>query len=199
MVVGRRPSPTAPPARLSVHHPPPVQGQQWPSFGYEGETGPHRQEEEEEEEEEQEQEGRIGCWREITADEGAELTGTYDEIREGVQHQAIDIAVPNGTEVYAPQSGTVVATRDDMTVGEYSETKTAGNFAYVEDDEGRTHRIMHLATVSVEVGDSVSAGESIGTSDDTGKSYGPHVHYDLSTNGQRSGRIDPEEEFDCDD
>lgn len=173
-----------------------------PILSFAEESG-ERSNEAEDEEEEKENSDRAGCWRELTANRDAPLSGTFKEMRENGPHQAIDIAVPTGTKVYAAQSGTVERVKKGMKVGQRPtpaekerNVNTVGNFIIISDAQGRTHRYLHLKDVDVEKGDMVSAGDPIGTSNDTGKSEGPHLHYDLSGD---SGRIDPEKEFACDD
>ena len=155
------------------------------------EEGNNRQEDEEEAND------RIGCWRELTDNANAPLSGTYDEKRANGKHLAIDVAVVRGTKVYAAQSGEVSAVVNDMKADEFSKEKSTGNYVAIGDSQGRTHRYLHLETVSVKKGDQVGAGDSIGTANNTGYSFGNHLHYDLSdSNGVR---IDPEQEFDCDE
>ena len=157
---------------------------------------PPYEEESDTQEDEEEGKDRIGCWRELTANPNAPLTGTYDEERASGQHQAIDIAVTRGTVIYAAQGGEVSAVRNDMKADEFSREKSRGNFVAIKDAQGRTHRYLHMEKVSVRNGDQVSASDSIGTANNTGLSFGNHLHYDLSDgNGVR---IDPQKEFSCD-
>lgn len=57
------------------------------------------------------------------------------------------------------------------------------------------HRILHLRNISshLRVGARVTGGDPIAWSNDTGKSTGPHVHYDLSD--ENGTYLDPTEEF----
>jgi len=94
-------------------------------------------------------------------------------------HRGIDLAAPAGTQVLAPWGGKVVS------VGSES---GYGNYIVVEHAEGFQTRYAHLAATSVRAGDSVSAGEVLGTVGSSGRSTGPHLHFEVIRNGTR---IDP--------
>lgn len=170
-------------------------------------------------EEEQDTITSILCWSQMVSNAGATagnwpLSGWFNEPREWDQqgnvtkyHRAIDIAAPNGTPVYAAHSGTVHAINKGIPIGKgptnNSSYSDAGNYVWIRDANGRLHRYLHLGTVSanLSVGQTVHAYQQIGTSDDTGSSDGPHLHYDLSSDtrllSDRSNRIDPLSVFGC--
>lgn len=87
----------------------------------------------------------------------------------------IDWAVPTGTPVVAAQAGKVVVARHDT--GGY------GSHIRIEHDEDYLTIYGHLKNFSVNVGDIVAAGQVIGSSDNTGNSTGPHLHFELRKGG----------------
>ena len=94
-------------------------------------------------------------------------------------HAGIDFRASTGTTVRATGAGTVtVAGRS----GGY------GNMVEIDHGNGLTTRYAHLSRPTVKVGDRVEAGERIGLSGTTGRSTGPHIHYEV----RRAGKaIDP--------
>ncbi|MRR08900.1 M23 family metallopeptidase [bacterium] len=96
-------------------------------------------------------------------------------------HQGLDIAVPRGTPVHAPGEGVVThAAR----MGDY------GNMVELDHGTGYTTRFGHLSQIDVEVGDRVLKGQIIGLVGSTGRSTGPHLHYEVRMNGTPVNPID---------
>lgn len=92
-------------------------------------------------------------------------------------HMALDIAGPVGSAVRAAHAGTVAR----VSVGTYD--TGYGTNVWINDGDGiRTH-YAHLSSVSVSVGQSVSAGQVIGARGNTGRSTGPHTHFEVEVNG----------------
>lgn len=89
-------------------------------------------------------------------------------------HKGIDIAVPSGTTVVAAASGTV-------TTASYQ--SAAGNFVMISHGNGVYTVYMHLSSIDVSVGQSVSQGQAIAQSGNTGVSTGPHLHFGVNVNG----------------
>ncbi len=91
------------------------------------------------------------------------------------RHNGIDIKAPVGTPVHAPFSGTIDAHRADRRSGTYLVLRYASKpyHAY----------FLHLSAYAetAKVGRRVSAGEVIGYVGNTGRSYAPHLHYELRT------------------
>ena len=94
-------------------------------------------------------------------------------------HQGVDIAVPVGTAVMASSGGTV-------TVAGWQ--SGYGNVVYIQHPDGRVTRYGHLSKCLVSVGQSVSQGQRIALSGNTGNSTGPHLHFELRING---GAVNP--------
>jgi hypothetical protein len=86
-------------------------------------------------------------------------------------HHGVDVALPVGTPLTAPAPGTVV---------HKAHTSSAGNNLIIR-HEGTWHTVYyHLHKPSpFRVGDTVTTGEVIGFSGNTGASTGPHLHWEL--------------------
>jgi murein DD-endopeptidase MepM/ murein hydrolase activator NlpD len=92
-------------------------------------------------------------------------------------HMALDIGVVVGTPVRAVAAGTVVEV-ERLTTG-------YGWYVVVDHGGGWRTRYAHASAIDVGVGDSVSAGQVIMSSGNTGKSTGPHLHFEIERNGER--------------
>jgi murein DD-endopeptidase MepM/ murein hydrolase activator NlpD len=107
--------------------------------------------------------------------------------RRGHRHQGQDLAAALGTPVVAPAAGLV----------EWVRYQRRGAGHYVVIDAGRLHYVfMHLRAGSVRVseGERVRAGRQIAEVADTGRSFGPHLHFEVWAGGWRTkaGRpLDP--------
>ena len=89
-------------------------------------------------------------------------------------HKGVDIGVSVGTPVRCTGSGTVV-------MAQYS-----NSYGYVvEVDHGNGYQTLyaHNAQLTVEEGDYVAQGDIVALSGNTGDSTGPHVHYEMSYDG----------------
>lgn len=89
-------------------------------------------------------------------------------------HQGVDIAAPRGTPVHAPAEGVVTHAGWK---GDY------GNMVELDHGTGYVTRFGHLSQMDVEVGDRVMKGQIIGEVGSTGRSTGPHLHYEVRYNG----------------
>ncbi len=90
-------------------------------------------------------------------------------------HAGLDLAVNRGTSVEASATGVVsFAGRS----GGY------GNLVVIQHSDGRETRYAHLERPLVAEGDRVAAGQQIGLSGSTGRSTGPHLHFEIRENGK---------------
>jgi len=87
-----------------------------------------------------------------------------------IYHHGYDIAVPEGTRVYPVQKGTVYF------AGPY---KGYGNLVAVNHGNGTMTLYGHNAVVKVTAGDRVDSSTVIALSGNTGRSTGPHVHFEV--------------------
>lgn len=89
-------------------------------------------------------------------------------------HNGVDLArVPIGTAVVAAAKGTVILAKSSGYNGGY------GNYVIVSHPNGTQTLYAHLNTVSVSRGQVVSQGQKIGGMGNTGKSTGPHLHFEV--------------------
>ncbi len=94
-------------------------------------------------------------------------------------HNGLDIAVEFGTPVATTADGLVIW------AGPYG---GYGNLVAIYHSNGITTRYGHLSRITVEAGQRVKRGDQIGHAGSTGRSTGPHVHYEIRENDQP---IDP--------
>ncbi|MCL1833140.1 MAG: LysM peptidoglycan-binding domain-containing M23 family metallopeptidase [Leptospirales bacterium] len=90
-------------------------------------------------------------------------------------HKGIDIGCRIGTKVHSARSGEVVFTG-------YEEGY--GNLVIVEHEFGYRSYYGHLSKILVKRGDSVKAGSLIALSGNTGRTTGPHLHFEIRKNGK---------------
>ena len=91
-------------------------------------------------------------------------------------HKGVDWATPTGTPVYASCGGTV--TKAGWGSG-------YGYVVYITHPDGRQTRYAHLSKVLVSAGQTVSQGQKIALSGNTGVSTGPHLHFEILINGSQ--------------
>lgn len=107
-------------------------------------------------------------------------------------HRGTDIAMKTGSRVDAPVSGEVIksgAATSDKNGKKMHDSY--GNLVVIQDDTGMKHILAHLDSTLVKVGDQVEAGQQVGKSGNTGKSTGPHLHYEQNTaNGKVVSSLD---------
>ena len=102
----------------------------------------------------------------------------------GRTHGGIDFATPTGTPIAAPADG-VIVTSSNRYMGE----SKWGELVVIEHANGLRSLYAHMDKRLVKEGDHVTAGQQIGTSGATGKATGPHLHMEVSRNGDN---IDPQ-------
>jgi murein DD-endopeptidase MepM/ murein hydrolase activator NlpD len=100
--------------------------------------------------------------------------------KNGVFHKGIDLAAGTGTPVHAPADG-VVETATEA----YEPLPAAGTVVILSHGDGLQTFYSHLGTLEVSVGQKVAQGDVIATVGSTGKSTGPHVHFEVRVNGER--------------
>lgn len=98
---------------------------------------------------------------------------------DGRGHRAVDLRSPNGTPIYAAASGKVVQAGWD---GDY------GYSIVIDHGNGLQTRYAHESDIFVSAGQTVSAGQEIGSVGKTGNASGYHLHFEILINGNR---IDP--------
>ncbi|WP_030618649.1 M23 family metallopeptidase [Streptomyces sclerotialus] len=97
-------------------------------------------------------------------------------------HTGIDFHAASGTAVHAVGAGTVV---EAGWGGAY------GNNVVLKMDDGTYTQYGHLSSISVSVGQKVSANQQIALSGNTGNTTGPHLHFEARTGPDYGSDIDP--------
>jgi murein DD-endopeptidase MepM/ murein hydrolase activator NlpD len=96
-------------------------------------------------------------------------------------HTGIDISTPAGNRVVAPASGTIVRVGWD---------KGYGRFVEIAHGYGVTTLFGHLQTARVAEGQRVSRGDLVALVGSSGRSTGPHLHYEVHTDGKPVNPLD---------
>ena len=92
-------------------------------------------------------------------------------------HTGMDLAVPTGTPVRAALPGTVTAAQYHSSYGYY---------VMIDHGNGLSTLYAHNSQLLVRVGQTVEAGGIVSLSGSTGRSTGPHLHFEVRLNGQRA-------------
>ena len=96
-------------------------------------------------------------------------------------HEGQDIDAAYGTPVQVAASGRVIIA---------GRQRGYGNVVYVDHGNGLSTRYGHLSEIDVTVGQTVTRGQTIGLVGSTGRSTGPHLHYEVRINNQP---VDPKQ------
>lgn len=116
-----------------------------------------------------------------------QLTNSWEAPRSGGRkHAGIDIFAPEGTPAVASVSGEVVRAGNDG--------GKAGNRVWIKGTDGRYYFYAHLSSINVQVGQQVSAGQTVGGVGRTGnaRTTPPHLHFSVnSTPYSEDGKINP--------
>ena len=91
-------------------------------------------------------------------------------------HKGLDFTAPQGTPIYATGNGRVEDASFDQ--GGY------GNHVIINNGYGYKTLFGHMSKIKVKKGQTVKRGEVIGWVGSTGKSTGPHCHYEVHVNGR---------------
>ena len=111
--------------------------------------------------------------------EGSQLTSSYGMRTHPVlggrrQHSGIDLAAPTGTPIYATADGII---------GRADWFSSYGLFISINHAASMETRYAHLSRLAVAAGDNVKKGDLIGYVGSTGRSTGPHLHYEVRIDG----------------
>ena len=100
-------------------------------------------------------------------------------LRRPALHTGVDFRAPKGYPVRSTAAGTVA-------IAEYN--GGYGKMVEIDHGNGVTTRYGHLSRISVKTGDTIAKGALVGRAGSTGRSTGPHVHYEIRIDGEA---IDP--------
>lgn len=115
-------------------------------------------------------------WRNVVTSEFGYRRDPFTGERKG--HSGMDLAVPTGTSVRAALPGTV-------TVSTYNQGGY-GYYVMIDHGSGLSTLYGHNSQLLVRVGQTVEAGDVIALSGSTGRSTGPHLHFEVRINGERT-------------
>ncbi len=90
-------------------------------------------------------------------------------------HNGTDFAMPTGTPILSTGDGVVTRVSNHPYAGKYIEIRHGGDYVT---------RYLHLHRILVNKGQSVKRGERIALSGNTGRSTGPHLHFELHVRGR---------------
>lgn len=88
-------------------------------------------------------------------------------------YNSVDIAAPTGTPVVASADGVVIISKGSGYNGGY------GLYVVIRHSNGTQTLYAHMSSVNVSVGETVSQGQQIGAVGNTGRSTGPHIHFEV--------------------
>jgi len=91
-------------------------------------------------------------------------------------HKGTDFAMPIGTPVTSPSDGVVEKVSNHF---------AAGRYVVIRHDNGYRTRYLHLSKPLVSPGERVTMGQRIALSGNTGRSTGPHLHYEVLVNNNQ--------------
>lgn len=115
-------------------------------------------------------------WRNIITSEFGYRKDPFTGKTKG--HSGMDLAVPTGTSIRAALPGTV-------TVSTYNQGGY-GYYVMIDHGGGLATLYGHCSKLLAQVGQSVQAGDVIALSGSTGRSTGPHLHFEVRINGERT-------------
>ena len=115
-------------------------------------------------------------WRNVVTSEFGNRRDPFTGERRG--HSGMDLAVPTGTSVRAALPGTV-------TVSTYNQGGY-GYYVMIDHGNGLSTLYGHNSQLLARVGQTVEAGDVIALSGSTGRSTGPHLHFEVRINGERT-------------
>ena len=95
-------------------------------------------------------------------------------------HDGVDIAKPTGTPIQAVKDGKVVFAGE---AGGY------GKLVVIEHADGSFTKYAHQSDIDVSAGQTVKAGDVIGKVGSTGRSTGPHLHFEVRQGNWQSGKV----------
>ena len=91
-----------------------------------------------------------------------------------MKHNGVDFGTGRGAEIYAAADGKVVLAELN---------RSYGNYIVIEHKDGHSSAYAHLQSISITKGSMVRKGQLLGYSGSTGRSSGPHLHYEVRING----------------
>lgn len=100
----------------------------------------------------------------------------------GWRHTGVDIAGPFGTAIYAAQDGRVIKSQCGWNGG-------YGCYIIIDHGNGIFSLYGHGSRLYVNIGEEVARGQTIAVMGSTGRSTGPHLHFEIRVNGARTNPL----------
>ncbi|MBI9053250.1 MAG: peptidoglycan DD-metalloendopeptidase family protein [Bacteroidales bacterium] len=100
-------------------------------------------------------------------------------------HKAVDIKAPKGTPIYATADGLVRKVKQNHVEG-----KGYGKYIIIDHEGGYSTLYSMLSEYNVKEGQEVKQGDVIGLVGSTGRSTGPHLHYEVKKDGENVNPAD---------
>ncbi|HWH99770.1 MAG TPA: M23 family metallopeptidase [Propionibacteriaceae bacterium] len=98
-------------------------------------------------------------------------------------HTGMDFSAPVGTRIHAPASGVVI------NAGSGPASGWAGTYVAIRYADGSQSLSAHMSSVSVGVGQTVSPCQVVGAVGMTGRTFGPHLHFEIYPAGASPGDV----------
>jgi murein DD-endopeptidase MepM/ murein hydrolase activator NlpD len=120
--------------------------------------------------------------------------GKISQYYKGVYHRGIDIADSRLPKIVAPASGTVIFAGCYGTCPPLGSTYGGSNYAWsiqIDHGNGYTTWYAHLKNIYVRSGQRVSKGQVIGQMGSTGRSTGPHLHFEVRKGSAYGTQVNP--------
>ncbi len=106
-------------------------------------------------------------------------TGHKTQGLHGPGNRGIDIGAPTGTPIYASASGAVLIVKSGCKVGQSRCGGGYGNMAIIQHPNGTKTLYGHMSKLATSIGAEVKRGQVIGYVGSTGRSTGPHIHFEV--------------------
>ena len=98
-------------------------------------------------------------------------------LKDGRNHKGMDFKAPVGTPTYAPKSAKVTRVN-------FGNFRYNGNCVELEYSDGTIAKYLHMEKIVVKEGSTVKAGDLVALVGNTGRSFAPHLHYQLEKGNQ---------------
>lgn len=98
-------------------------------------------------------------------------------------HTGIDYSAGSGTPVRAPRAGVVTSAGGGKASG------WAGTYVTIRHSDGTSSLYAHLSSAGVSNGERVDAGATVGRVGQTGRAFGPHLHFEIYPSGVEPGDV----------
>lgn len=99
-------------------------------------------------------------------------------------HTGFDFSAPIGTPIYAPTAGVVEHAGSGGDAGGW-----AGNYVVIRHGDGTQTLYAHMSSISVRAGQKVVGSDRLGQVGQTGRSFGPHLHFEVYPAGTTPGDV----------